>query len=67
MTSFVYEPAVYDGTNASLTGAISSAGDRFDMRALVVYTAVMSARPQDKNPNNDEDAMPSELNFSVRK
>ena len=67
MTSFVYEPALYDGTNASLKSAVSSAGDRSDMRLLAVCTAAMSACPQDKNPINDEDEMPSELNFSVRK
>ena len=48
MTPFAYEPAVYDGTNASLKSAVSSAGDRFDMRLLAVCTAAMSACPQDK-------------------
>ena len=125
MISFAYSPAVYDGTNASLTSAVSangwpeigkryripprctanlrmalaaiglsvplvpdpfnlwmnipitpegatsfeptvsSAGDRFVMRALADCIAVMSACPQDKNPINGQDAIPSELHFSV--
>ena len=48
MTSFVYKRAVFDGTNASLKSAVSSAGDRFDMRLLAVCTAAMSVCPQDK-------------------
>jgi uncharacterized protein YcgI (DUF1989 family) len=49
----------------SFEPTVSSAGDRFDMRALADCIAVMSACPQDKNPINGEDAMPSELHFSV--
>ena len=123
MISFAYSPAVYDGTNASLTSAVSangwpeigkryripprctanlrmalaaiglsvplvpdpfnlwmnipimpdgatsfeptvlSAGDRFDMRALADCIAVMSACPQNKNPINGHDAVPSEFLF----
>ncbi|MGB1546293.1 MAG: DUF1989 domain-containing protein, partial [Candidatus Puniceispirillaceae bacterium] len=49
----------------SFEPTVSSAGDRFDMRALADCIAVMSACPQDKNPINGHDAMPSELHFSV--
>ena len=49
----------------SFQPTVSSAGDRFDMRALADCIAVMSACPQDKNPINGHDAMPCELHFSV--
>ena len=57
-------PIEQDGTT-SFQPTVSSAGDRFDMLALADCIAVMSACPQDKNPINGEDGVPSELHFSV--
>ena len=57
-------PITQDGAT-SFQSTVSSAGDRFDMRALADCIAVMSACPQDKNPINGKDAIPSELHFSV--
>ena len=57
-------PIMSDGST-SFEPTVSSAGDRFDMRALADCIAVMSACPQDKNPINGHDAIPSELHFSV--
>lgn len=78
MISFAYSPAVYDGTNASLTSAVSAngwpeIGKRYRIpprctanlrMALADYIAVMSACPQNKNPINGHDAVPSEFRFS---
>ena len=49
----------------SFEPTVSSAGDRFDIRALADCITVISACPADKNLINGPDAMPSELNFSV--
>ena len=57
-------PITQDGCT-SFEPTESSAGDRFDMRALADCIAVMSACPQDKNPINGPDAVPSELHFSI--
>lgn len=57
-------PIMPDGAT-SFEPTVSSAGDRFDMRALADCIAVMSACPQDKNLINGYDAMPSELYFSI--
>ena len=72
MTSFAYAPfnlwmnipIMPDGAT-SFEPTVSSAGDRFGMRALADCIAVMSACPQYKTPINGHDAMPSELYFSV--
>jgi uncharacterized protein len=57
-------PIMPDGAT-SFEPTVSSVGDRFDMRALTDYIAVMSACPQDKNPINGHDAVHSEFHFSV--
>ena len=57
---------ITSGGSTSFEPTVSSAGDRFDMRALADCIAVMSACPQDKNPINGHDAIPSELHFSVK-
>ena len=49
----------------SFEPTVSFTGDRFDMRALADCIAVMSASPQDRNPINGHDAVPSEFHFSV--
>ena len=78
MTSFAYDPAVFDGTNASLTNVVSKnglpeIGKRYRIpprctanlrMALADCIAVMSACPQNKNPINGHDAVPSEFRFS---
>ena len=79
MISFAYSPAVYDGTNASLTSAVSAngwpeIGKRYRIpprctanlrMAVADCITVMSACPKDKNPINGHDAMPSEFHFTV--
>ena len=57
-------PITPDGAT-SFEPTVSSAGDRFVMRALADCIAVMSACPQDKNPINGPNAVPSELHFTV--
>ena len=57
-------PITQDGAT-SFQSTVSSAGDRFEMRALADCIAVMSACPQDKNSINGKEAKPSELHFSV--
>jgi uncharacterized protein YcgI (DUF1989 family) len=57
-------PIMPDGAT-SFEPTVLSAGDRFDMRALADCIAVMSACPQDKNPINGHDAVPSQFHFSL--
>jgi len=57
-------PITSDG-NTSFEPTVASAGDQFDVLALADCVAVMSACPQDKNPINGADAVPSELHFTV--
>ena len=71
MTSFAYAPfnlwmnipVMPDGA-ISFEPTASSAGDRFDTRAVADCIVVMSACPQNKNPINGHDAAPSEFRFS---
>ena len=72
MTSFAYAPfnlwmnipvMPYGATFFEPTA--SSAGDRFDTRAVADCIAVMSACPKDKNPINGHDAMPSDFHFTL--
>jgi hypothetical protein len=58
-------PIAPDGGTA-FKPTVSSVGDRFDMRAFTDCIAVMSACPQDKNPINGNDAVPSEIHFTVK-
>jgi uncharacterized protein YcgI (DUF1989 family) len=57
-------PVMPDGATSFET-TVSSAGDRFDTRAVADCIAVMSACPEGKNPINGHDAMLSEFHFSV--
>ena len=57
-------PIMPDGAT-SFEPTVLSAGDRIDMRALADCIAVMSACPQDKNPINGHDAVPSQFHFSL--
>ena len=57
-------PITQDG-HTSFEPTVSSAGDRVALRAEQDCIAVMSACPQDKNPINGHDAMPTELHFWV--
>ncbi len=49
----------------SFESTVASCGDIFEMKALEDSIAVMSACPQDKNPINGLDAVPTELHFMV--
>ena len=50
----------------SFEPTVSSPGDVIGLRALDDCIAVMSACPQDKNPINGRDAVPTELHFTVQ-
>ena len=50
----------------SFEPTVSSPGDVVGLRALEDCIAVMSACPQDKNPINGLDAVPTELHFTVK-
>lgn len=50
----------------SFEPTVSSKGDRICLKALDDCIAVMSACPQDKNPINGHDAVPTELHFTVK-
>ena len=50
----------------SFEPTVSSPEDIIGLRALEDCIAVMSACPQDKNPINGRDAVPTELHFTVK-
>jgi uncharacterized protein YcgI (DUF1989 family) len=53
------------GGATSFQPTVASAGDVVGLRALDDVIAVMSACPQDKNPINGRDAVPTELHFHI--
>ena len=57
-------PLTRDG-QTSFEPTVAAPEDRFAMRALVNCVAVMSACPQDKNPINGLNSVPTELHFVV--
>jgi len=57
-------PITQEG-RTSFEPTVSSPGDVVGLRALQDCIAVMSACPQDKNPINGRDAVPTELHFLV--
>ncbi|XDZ65215.1 DUF1989 domain-containing protein [Alphaproteobacteria bacterium LSUCC0684] len=56
---------ITDEGRTSFEPTVSSPGDVVGLRALEDSIAVMSACPQDKNPINGRDAVPTELHFTV--
>lgn len=57
-------PLTRDG-QTSFEPTVAAPEDRFAMRALANCVAVMSACPQDKNPINGLNSVPTELHFVV--
>lgn len=57
-------PLTRDG-QTSFEPTVAAPRDRFAMRALADCVAVMSACPQDKNPINGLNSVPTELHFVV--
>jgi len=57
-------PLTRDG-QTSFESTVAAPEDRFAMRALADCVAVMSACPQDKNPINGLNSVPTELHFVV--